>query len=76
MIRIAAVYPRQEQGKFDMEYYVHVHLPMVLDLIFSVGIKEGEVQVEVSKRRRASESPFLPLVYLYFDSLADFQSIA
>jgi len=72
MIRIAAVYPRQEGKKFDMDYYIHTHLPMVWQKFVPFGLKKIEVDKGI-ERPGGGGSPFFAIGYLYFDSLADFQ---
>jgi len=72
MIRIAAAYPRQAGKNFDMEYYLHTHLPMVWQKFSPYGLKKIEVDRGVEKPGGGS-SPFFAIGYLYFDSLADFQ---
>ncbi len=72
MIRIAAAYPRQAGKKFDMDYYIHTHLPMVWQKFAPFGLKKIEVDRGVEKPGGGG-SPFFAIGYLYFDSLADFQ---
>ncbi len=72
MIRIAAAYPRQEGKKFDMDYYIHIHLPMVRKKFTSFGLKRIEVDKGV-ERPGGGASPFFAIGYLYFNTLADFQ---
>ncbi len=72
MIRIAAVYPRQTGKKFDMDYYIHTHLPMVWRKFLPFGLKKIEVDKGVEKPGGGT-SPFFAIGYLYFDTLEDFQ---
>ena len=72
MIRIAAVYPRQEGKKFDMDYYIHTHLPMVWQKFSPFGLRKIEVDHGV-ETPGGGASPFFAIGYLYFDTLADFQ---
>jgi uncharacterized protein (TIGR02118 family) len=72
MIRIAAAYPRQEGKTFNMEYYIHTHLPMVQKKFGPFGLRKIEVDQGIEGPGGAS-SPFFAIGYLYFDALADFQ---
>src|SRR5208282_2021114 len=72
MIRIAAVYPRQKGKKFDMDYYIHTHLPMVWQKFAPFGLKKIEVDCGVEKPGGGA-SPFFAIGYLYFDTLSNFQ---
>jgi len=72
MIRIAAAYPREAGKKFDMDYYVHTHLPMVWQKFSPYGLKKIEVDRGVEKPGGGA-SPFFAIGYLYFDTLESFQ---
>ena len=72
MIRIAAAYVRQPGKKFDMDYYVHTHLPMVREKFGPFGLRKIEVDRGVESPG-GGESPFFAIGYLYFDTLADFR---
>ena len=72
MIRIAAVYPRVEGKKFDMDYYLHTHLPMVYEKFSPFGLKKIEVDKGV-ETPGGGASPFFAIGYLYFPELMDFQ---
>ncbi|MDE1921367.1 MAG: EthD family reductase [Candidatus Omnitrophica bacterium] len=72
MIRVAAVYPRLTGKKFDMDYYLHAHLPMVARKFAPFGLKKIEVDRGVEKPG-GGNPPFFAIGYLYFDSLDDFQ---
>ncbi len=72
MIRIAAAYPRQTGKKFDIDYYIKTHLPMVRQKFGPFGLKKIEVDKGVESPG-GGVSPFFVIGYLYFDTLANFQ---
>lgn len=72
MVRIAATYPRQEGKRFDLDYYIHKHLPMVWQKFSPFGLKKIEVDRGV-ERPGGGLSPFFAIGYLYFDTLENFQ---
>lgn len=72
MIRIAAVYQRQEGKRFDVDYYINHHLPQVRQRFGPFGLRKIEVDRGVEKPGGGS-SPFFAIGYLYFDSLEDFR---
>ena len=72
MIRIAAAYPRQKGKRFDIEYYISIHLPMVWKVFSPFGLKKIEVDRGVEKPGGGT-SPFFAIGYLYFDTLNNFQ---
>ena len=72
MIRIAAVYRRQEGKYFDMDYYVHKHLPIVWQKFSPFGMSKIEVD-QPAEAPGGGQSPFFAIGYLYFPSVAHFQ---
>ena len=72
MIRIAAAYPQQAGKKFDIDYYLNVHLPIVRQKFGPYGLRKIEVDRGVEKPGGGT-SPFFAIGYLYFDTLADFR---
>ena len=72
MIRVAAVYPRQPGRKFDLDYYINVHLPDVHKKFSPFGLIKIEVDKPLESPGR-DQSPFFAIGYLYFSSLVDFR---
>ncbi len=72
MIRIAAVYQRQEGKRFDIDYYINHHLPQVRQRFGPFGLRKIEVDRGVEKPGGGA-SPFFAIGYLYFDTLEDFR---
>ena len=72
MIRIAAAYPRQPGKKFNLDYYVNVHLPQVQKKFGPYGLRKIEVDRGI-EQPGGGDSPFFAVGYLYFDTLEDFR---
>jgi len=72
MIRVAAAYPRAQGKRFDLDYYIHTHLPMVWQKFSPFGLKKIEVDRGLEKPG-GEASPFFAIGYLYFDTLENFQ---
>jgi uncharacterized protein (TIGR02118 family) len=72
MIRIAAVYPYQEGRRFDLDYYIKVHLPKVQEKFGPYGLSKIEIDKPLESHE-GTRSPFFAIGYLYFPSLKDFQ---
>ena len=72
MIRIAATYPRTAGKKFDLDLYIHKHLPWVRQKFGPYGLKKIEVDQGV-EQPGGGVSPFFAIGYLYFDSLENFR---
>ncbi|MEJ2111800.1 MAG: EthD family reductase [Acidobacteriota bacterium] len=66
MIRISVMYPKP--GKFDFDYYVNKHIPMVHKLLDSYGLVESEIDKGVG------EGPYVAVGHLVFDKIEDMQS--
>jgi uncharacterized protein (TIGR02118 family) len=72
MIRIAAVYAREKGTKFDLNYYIHTHLPAVQKKFGPYGLTRIEIDTPLESPG-GGQSPFFAIGYLYFPSLAHFQ---
>ena len=74
MIKVSVLYPNNEGSKFDMGYYCKTHIPMVQEkmgkLCKGVAVEQG-----VSGATPGSRPAFVAMGHLYFDSVADFQTV-
>jgi uncharacterized protein (TIGR02118 family) len=68
MIRISVIYPNKAEGKFDFEYYLSTHMPLVMSLYGEFGLHSWQVDKGTSM---SSKMPgdFVAACYLYFDSM-------
>jgi len=73
MIKISVYYPNSSGVKFDMNYYVNRHLPMVQKKVGpalkAVGAEQG-----VAGAAPGSPAPYVAVGHLMFDSVEAFQS--
>lgn len=70
MIRVHVIYPRQDGGTFDYDYYLKTHIPMVQDLV-------GDALKEVRIYRGGpgpdgSPESFVTFASLFFDNVEAF----
>jgi len=72
MVRIAAIYPCTGGDRFDMDYYLNIHLPVVCLKFAPYGLSKIEVDKPLESPG-GSSSPFYAIGYLYFPSLQHFQ---
>ena len=72
MIRIAAAYPREPGKKFDLDYYMNSHLPLVQQKFAPFGLTTIEVDQGLESPG-GGESPFFAIGYLYFKDLDGFR---
>lgn len=72
MIKVSVLYPNTEGSKFDMNYYLHSHTPMLQQklggALKSVAIEEG-----VAGGTPGSRPTYRVLCHLGFDSVDAFQ---
>ena len=71
MIRVNVMYPKQDDGKFDYDYYLNTHMPLVGERW--IGVVRGmEVYKGLSGAGGADE-PYVTVASLKFDSVDAFQ---
>lgn len=73
MIKVSVYYPRGENKKFDMTYYVTRHIPMVVAKLGS-ALKKVEVDEGLAGGAPNSPPPFAGVGHLYFESVEAFQN--
>ncbi|SOE23204.1 conserved hypothetical protein [Spirosomataceae bacterium TFI 002] len=67
MIKLSALYPKKAGSRFDIDYYCNVHTPMVARLLGDF-LKHSAVEQGISSFERGSESAFMAMGHLYFNS--------
>lgn len=68
MIKVSVLYPNEEGKKFDLDYYLNKHLPMVQGLLGSMGLQKGEVEKGVSSADPSQPAPFVVIGHLFFET--------
>lgn len=71
MIRVSAMYPKQEGGHFDHDYYVNKHMPLVFERLGD-SIKKVEVYKGTSGMEDSPES-FITVTNFWFESVPAFE---
>ena len=72
MVKISIFYPNEEGKKFDMDYYVNNHIPMVMDL-FGEAVKGGSVDQGLGGADPSSEPIYVAMSHILFDSVEEYQ---
>jgi uncharacterized protein (TIGR02118 family) len=67
MFRVSVMYPRQEGGKFDFDYYQKKHMELVKKHLEAYGLVKTEVDKGVSGGGD-QPAPYLCIGHLYFKS--------
>ena len=73
MIRVSVMYPNDEGSKFDMDYYVNKHMPLVGDRCGD-ALKGMSVDQGIAGGAPGHPATYSAVGCLLFESVEDFQS--
>ncbi len=73
MIRVGVLYPNESGKKFDMDYYLNKHIPMVNTILGNLGLVRTEVDKGIAGLEQGSPPPFVAIGYLYYENMDAFQ---
>jgi uncharacterized protein (TIGR02118 family) len=73
MITVNVLYKNTDALKFNMNYYLHTHIPLINKLLGS-ALKDVVVQHGISGAAPGSKAEFLVITQLRFDSVESFQA--
>jgi uncharacterized protein (TIGR02118 family) len=73
MIKVSVLYPNTPGGKFDMDYYLANHIPMVREKC-GAACKSAAVEQGLAGGTPGAPATYLAMGHLYFDSVDAFQS--
>ena len=71
MIKVTVMYPNEEGKKFDMDYYVNKHIPMVAVLLTPGGLIRCEVEKGISGTDPNSPPMHVAVGCLYFSAVEE-----
>lgn len=71
MIRVAVIYPNQQNKKFDVDYFINTHMPLVVEKYTPYGLIKAEVDSAKSKEG-AQAAPYIAIGYMMFESTKSF----
>lgn len=75
MFNISSIYPKQEDGHFDFDYYLNVHMPKSIELLSKAkGFVKVSVEKGVDLKEQNIESSYVAMCHYYFETLEDFMS--
>ena len=72
MIKVSVFYANEEGKKFDMDYYLNTHLPLVQEKC-GAALKGGAVEQGLSGGDPGSPAIYVAMGHLLFDSVEAFQ---
>ena len=73
MVKVSIFYPNQSGTKFNMNYYVDQHMPMVRRLLES-ALKAVLVELGICGEKPGSPAPYIATGHLLFESLQAYQA--
>jgi uncharacterized protein (TIGR02118 family) len=73
MIKVSVLYPNKPGAKFDMDYYVNKHFPLVKARLGS-AVKNVAVEQGIAGAGPGTSAAFIAMGHLYCDSVEAFQA--
>ncbi|HTR47174.1 MAG TPA: EthD family reductase [Verrucomicrobiae bacterium] len=73
MIKVSVFYPNKEGARFDMDYYLQKHMPMVRQKMAS-AMKGMGVEQGISGGMPGAPLPYRVIAFMTFDSVEAYQS--
>jgi len=71
MAKVSVMYPNNENSKFDIDYYINTHIPLVSKLLGD-SLKDASVEKGLGSAAPGSPAPYSCIGIMYFDSVRDF----
>lgn len=72
MIRLSILYPNKENGRFDTDYYINIHMPMSIEK-FGPALRGLSVEQGLPIPHLPGRQPvYIAMAHLLFDSMAAF----
>ena len=68
MIKVSVLYPNEDGKKFDFDYCVNKHLPMLQRLLGPMGLQKSEAEKGVSSADPNQPAPFVVTFHLLFET--------
>lgn len=73
MIKVSVLYPNSEGSRFDLDYYLNTHMPMVQSEVGS-ALQGMGVDAGLAGATPGAPAPYAAIGHLIFDSVEDFQT--
>jgi uncharacterized protein (TIGR02118 family) len=71
MIKLSVFYPNTQEKKFDMEYYLNSHVPMVAKTLGD-ALKDASYDKGLAGGAPGTPATFVAMANLYFNSIEEF----
>ena len=73
MILVSVMYPAGAETKFDLDYYMKTHMPLVRDRWTPLGLKNAQV-VKGAGKADGTPADYQMMAFLTFESLDAFKA--
>ena len=73
MIKVSVFYPNMAGSKFDMNYYLNQHIPMVQQKL-GRALKRAVVEAGIAGGAPGAAATYVAMGHMYFDSTDAFQA--
>jgi uncharacterized protein (TIGR02118 family) len=73
VIKANVLYPRIDGARFDLDYYVTKHIPLVKERLGD-SLKSATVDRGLAGRAPGSPAPYMVMATLAFDNIGDLQA--
>lgn len=73
MVKVSVLYPYAEGSRFDMEYFVRRHLPLV-DRVWGPALVRREIDAGLAGPGRGTPPTYVAMAHLYLQSIESFQA--
>ena len=73
MIRVSVFYENNEDVRFDEDYFINSHIPMVAEKLNPLGLKDIVVEKGIAGGGPGQPALYQALAHMTFDSVETFQ---
>lgn len=74
MIRVSIFYPNTPESKFNLEYYLHTHIPKVESILKPLGLESVEADRGLGTSMPSDPLPFAVVEHLTFNNFEEMQT--
>jgi uncharacterized protein (TIGR02118 family) len=74
MIRVSIFYPNTPESQFDLEYYLHTHIPKVEEVLRPLGLVNLEADRGIGTSMPSDPLPFAVVEHLMFNNFEEMQT--
>jgi uncharacterized protein (TIGR02118 family) len=73
MIKVSIFYPNSQESKFNLDYYLAHHIPMLKKQLEPEGLKGVEIEEGIGTPKPGSPAPFSVVEHLIFNNYEEMQ---